>query len=244
MSNFEVKSNFANGVLSIDFSHQKANCLSIELVSSLRKILGSYADNNDVKVLFVKPVESKIYCAGANLEDYKQLATEPLIADYLAQIGLLLADILYFPCTTITKIEGKAVGGGVGLLSSFDYVVSSSSSAVRLSELSLGIAPLVISPFLILKMGIAKFSELSFSGHWKDATWAYQNGLISELVTDVSVDTVITERIQHFTTSGLTPAKELKNNIYQEKSELVQIIKDNSKLNAPFVLNAILTNKI
>lgn len=244
MSNFEAKSSLVDGVLSLEFSHNKANCLSLELVTKLRMELESFVDNKDVKVLFIKPTEGKIYSAGANLEDYIRLATEPLIANYLSQIGLLLAEILYFPCTTVTKIEGKAVGGGVGLLSTFDYVVSSSESSVRLSELSLGIAPLVISPFLVLKMGVAKFSELSFSGQWKDSSWAYQNGLISEIVEGKDIDTVIDERIQHFASSGLTPAKELKESIYPKKSELIKIIKDNSKLNAPFVFNAIRDKKI
>lgn len=244
MNNYELRSNLENGILNIEFSHEKANCLSIELVSALRKVLTNNVGDPSIKVVYIRPISGNVYSAGANLGDYKALASVERIADYLSEIGLLLTDILYFPCTTISKIEGKAVGGGVGLLSAFDYVVSSTSASIRLSELSLGIAPLVISPFLVLKLGNAKFSELSFSGLWKDSLWAYLNGLVSELVESDKLDVVVKERIAHFSSSGLTPAKDLKNRILPKQNDFVEIVKENSRLNAPYVFDAIKNHKL
>ncbi len=244
MVDFVTQSKLENGVLRVEYSHIKANCLSIELVASLRSILAKYEGNSDVQVLYVKPQTEKVYSAGANLGDYRKFSETNAIADYLFQIGSLLVDILYFPCTTITKMQGKAVGGGVGLISAFDYVVGSSTSNIRLSELSLGIAPLVISPLLLLKLGLGKFSELSFSGTWKDSTWAYQNGLFSEVVSDGEIDKIIEERISHFTNSGVTSVKEMKSRTLPLKSDFLIKIKENSVLNAPHVFEAIKNKKI
>jgi enoyl-CoA hydratase/carnithine racemase len=131
------------------------------------------------------------------------------------------------------------VGGGVGLVSAFDYSIGAEDSSYRLSEISLGIAPLVISPFLLLKMSLAKFNELSLSGDWKSAHWAYNAGLLSEVVENKDLDKVLQTRIVSLSASGITPIQCLKDNVLPNKAEFLKRYEGNSMLNAPYVVRAI-----
>jgi methylglutaconyl-CoA hydratase len=244
MSSYSLNHIFKNGVLEIEIFHDKANCLAFDLVKEFRNLLLQYQDHADLRLLYVKSKGDKVYSAGANLADYKAFGTEERIAEYLREIGLLLTDILYYPCATLTSIRGKAVGGGVGLVSAFDYSIGAEDSSYRLSEISLGIAPLVISPFLLLKMSLAKFNELSLSGDWKSAHWAYNAGLLSEVVENKDLDKVLQTRIVSLSASGITPIQCLKDNVLPNKAEFLKRCSENSTLNAPYVVRAIEEGRI
>lgn len=244
MSSFSLNHTFKNGVLEIELFHEKANCLAFDLVKEFRSLLFKFQDYADLRLLYVKSKGDKVHTAGANLADYKALGTEETIAEYLREIGLLLTDILYYPCVTLTSVRGKAVGGGVGLVSAFDYSIGADDSSYRLSEISLGIAPLVISPFLLLKMSLAKFNELSLSGDWKSAKWAYDVGLLTEEVENKDLDKVVEARIASLSASGITPIKCLKDNVLPNKAEFLKRCISNSTLNAPYVVRAIGAGRI
>ena len=64
--------------------------------------------------------------------------------------------------TIVTKVQGKAVGGGVGIIAASDVVIASNAAEIKLSEIQIGIAPLVIAPVIIHKIGIAHFSKTEF----------------------------------------------------------------------------------
>src|SRR5690606_22976946 len=82
----------------------------------------------------------------------------------------------------IGRVQGKAVGGGVGLAAACDYVHASVDAAIRLSEISLGIGPFVIAPALERKMGKAALAELSLCpDQWKNAYWALEKGLYAKV---------------------------------------------------------------
>jgi methylglutaconyl-CoA hydratase len=82
----------------------------------------------------------------------------------------------------VGRVQGKAVGGGVGLISACDYVFATEDASVKLSELSIGIAPLVIAPAVKRKIGADGLAELSLApAEWKNAYWAKEKGLFSKV---------------------------------------------------------------
>ena len=86
-------------------------------------------------------------------------------------------------------MQGKVVGGGVGLVAACDYVVANSKAEIKLSELSIGIGPYVIEPVVSRKIGITAFSQLSLDAHtWKSAEWAFEKGLYTSVCSISSED--------------------------------------------------------
>ena len=86
------------------------------------------------------------------------------------------------PKPIVARVHGKAVGGGVGLIAACDYALALEGASVRLSEISIGIAPLVIAPAVARKTGAAGLAELSLSPtEWKSAYWAQEKGLYARV---------------------------------------------------------------
>jgi methylglutaconyl-CoA hydratase len=82
----------------------------------------------------------------------------------------------------VGRIQGKAVGGGVGLIAACDHVFAVEAASIRLSELSIGLAPLVIAPVVERKIGVGGLAELSLAPtEWKNAYWAKEKGLFSHV---------------------------------------------------------------
>ena len=85
------------------------------------------------------------------------------------------------------RVQGKAVGGGVGLAASCDYVYATEAASVKLSEISIGIAPLVIAPAVERKIGRSGLAELSLNPtEWKNAYWAKEKGLFSKVFDSIT----------------------------------------------------------
>ena len=83
---------------------------------------------------------------------------------------------------TIGRIQGKAVGGGVGLASSVDYCLATQFASVKLSELAVGIGPFVVGPAVTRKIGPSAMSQLAIDAtQFKSAAWAAQHGLYAEV---------------------------------------------------------------
>ena len=82
----------------------------------------------------------------------------------------------------IGRVQGKTVGGGVGIVAACDYVLATKNASVKLSELTIGIGPFVIEPAVKRKIGVSGISELSLdAANWKTANWAKEKGLYANV---------------------------------------------------------------
>jgi methylglutaconyl-CoA hydratase len=85
------------------------------------------------------------------------------------------------PKLIVGRIQGKAVGGGVGIAAACDYVLASQEASIKLSELAIGIGPFVIEPAVSRKIGKTALAELALTAQeWKSAAWAQEKGLYAK----------------------------------------------------------------
>ena len=92
----------------------------------------------------------------------------------------------------IGRIHGKAVGGGVGIIAACDYVLATTESAIKLSEVAIGIGPFVIEPAVNRKIGKSAMTEMTLETEWKSAAWANQKGLFTKVFASTTeLDTEI-----------------------------------------------------
>lgn len=198
----------------ITFAHPSHNSLPSSLLGQLASAILELGTNTQTKALVVQSGGDRTFCAGANLREMAGLQSEQEAQSFFNGFGAVINAIRTCGKLVIGRVQGKAVGGGVGLASAMDYCLATKWSLVRLSELSIGIGPFVIGPAVRRKMGLAAFSELSINcSEWQTAAWAKQKGLYQEVFdTQAHLDDYLArflEKIRDYSPEALSELKRL-----------------------------------
>ncbi len=136
----------------------------------------------EVKVIVLKSDGEKTFCGGASFEELVSIKNKEQGKKFFSGFSSVINSIRTSSKFVIARVQGRAVGGGVGLAAAADYVFASESASVKLSELAIGIGPFVIGPAVERKIGMAAFSHLSINAtSWQSADWAKSNGLYNEV---------------------------------------------------------------
>mgnify|MGYP005833038929 CR=1 len=179
--NGKINLNIKDGIVIITFSHPKSNSLPGELLRSLAKTIEETGNNYAAKVIVLQSEGQKVFCAGASFEELISIKTFEEGKKFFMGFGLVINAMRKCPKIIIGKIQGKAVGGGVGLASAVDYAFAHRSASVKLSEFALGIGPFVVGPAVQRKIGLSAFSQMSIDTDWYDSDWALSKGLFNKV---------------------------------------------------------------
>ncbi|HEY1039037.1 MAG TPA: enoyl-CoA hydratase/isomerase family protein [Bacteroidia bacterium] len=196
MENGHITSKVENGIGYITFFHPQSNSMPGALLRQLAQEVETMGKNNDAKVIVLQSEGDKAFCAGASFDELisiKDLETGTIFFSGFA--GVINA-MRKAPKFVIARVQGKAVGGGVGIASSADYTYAVEAASVKLSELAVGIGPFVVGPAVERKVGKSAFCQLTINAtEWQTAQWAKEKGLYAELFStveemDKSIDTL------------------------------------------------------
>ena len=177
-----VKSEFHNGITTIEFFHPQSNSLPGKMLEELAQEIHAAGNEEDVKVIILRSSGEKAFCAGASFDELKAIQTAEQGFRFFSGFANLINSIRTCPKFIIGRIHAVCVGGGVGLAAACDYAIAIETSDVKLSELAIGIGPFVVGPAIERKIGVAAFSQLAIdSGLWRNAQWAGRKGLFSEV---------------------------------------------------------------
>lgn len=181
-----VKSDIINGVGEVEFFHPKSNSLPSNLLNELAKTIKSLGENDQVKCILLKSGGEKAFCAGASFDELLSIKNKEEGKAFFSGFANVIAAIKNAPKFVVTLLQGKVVGGGVGVVCASDYVIANENASCKLSELSIGIGPFVIGPAVERKIGLAHFNNMSLNPtSWKSASWALDKGMYAEVVNDV-----------------------------------------------------------
>jgi len=173
---------FSGPLAIVEFGHPASNSLNSELLMRLCNELGALGNNPEATVILLQSEGDRAFCAGASFDELLQVATPEQSTEFFSGFARLVNAMRTCPKPIVGRVHGKAVGGGVGLIAACDYVLASEAASIRLSELSIGIAPLVIAPAVERKAGVSGLAALSLSPtEWKSAYWALEHGLFSKV---------------------------------------------------------------
>jgi len=171
-----------NRIATVEFGHPASNSFTLELLNRLRAELDKLSENEEVTLILLKSEGEKAFCAGASFDELMQVSNMEQGEIFFSGFANVINAMRRCKKVIVGRVQGKTVGGGVGLISACDYVFAVEAASIRLSELSIGIAPLVIAPALERKMGIAAVSELSLHPtEWKNAYWGQERGLYAKV---------------------------------------------------------------
>ncbi len=188
--NIELYTNYAV----IEFFHPSHNSLHSGLLSRLSKAIDDMENEEAITCILLKSGGNRTFCAGANFDEMKSISNFEEGEKFFSGFGKVIRSMKESSKIIVGRIQGKAVGGGVGIIAACDMAYATKYASIRLSELSIGIGPFVIEPAVTRKIGISGFSELTLNPHnWKDALWAKNKGLYSEVYesTELLDDAVV-----------------------------------------------------
>lgn len=169
-------------VATVEFGHPAGNSFTAELLNRLVKELDQLSNNDAITVIVLKSEGERAFCGGASFDELLAVSNLDEGKEFFSGFAHVINAMRTCKKVIIGRVQGKTVGGGLGLAAACDYVYASEAAAIRLSELSIGIAPLVIAPAVERKIGTAALSELSLAPtEWKSAYWAQEKGLFSKV---------------------------------------------------------------
>lgn len=167
----------------------KRNALSVELIEVLYDAVSEIETkvaSNEVRVMLLAGA-GKTFCAGMDLrgviDDPKKMAR---MLERLAHVGLKIRRLAI---PTIARVQGGAIGGGCGLMVVPDFAITHPESKVGYPEVSLGVCPAVVAPWLIKKIGAGRARHMLLSGGTISGEEGYNLGLATHLCAEVDLET-------------------------------------------------------
>ncbi len=177
-----VKSETHNGITSIEFFHPQSNSLPGKILEELAQQIHFAGTHEESKVIILKSAGEKAFCAGASFDELLQIKNEAEGLQFFSGFAKVINAMRRCPKFIIARVQGKCVGGGVGLAAAADYAIAVEAADVKLSELAVGIGPFVVGPAVERKIGVSAFSALAIDASmWRNSEWAKKKGLFAEV---------------------------------------------------------------
>jgi methylglutaconyl-CoA hydratase len=176
-----------DGIATISFYHPAQNSLPAALLDELTAKIILAGNNTQTNVVLLKSEGDRTFCAGASFDELLQIKDKQAGAEFFSGFARVINACRKSPKIIIARVQGKAVGGGVGLAAAADYCLATEFASIKLSELAIGIGPFVISPAVIRKIGLPAFSQLTIrAADFQTAQWAKEKGLYNEVYPDIN----------------------------------------------------------
>jgi methylglutaconyl-CoA hydratase len=171
-----------NGVATIEFGHPLSNSLPGKILQKLAATIAEMGKNEEVKLIVIKSAGDRVFCAGASFDELISIQDFSTGKQFFSGFANVINACRKCPKLIIGRVQGKAVGGGVGVASAVDYCFATKYADVKLSELAVGIGPFVVGPVVQRKIGMSAMSELAINAtEWRSAGWARDKGLYTEV---------------------------------------------------------------
>ncbi|MBU2527441.1 MAG: enoyl-CoA hydratase/isomerase family protein [Bacteroidetes bacterium] len=235
-----------NRIAKVVFGHPAANSFPAELLKRLTDALLELGKNPEVSVILLASEGDKAFCAGASFDELKAVKTAEDGLAFFSGFAHLINAMRTCGKIIIGRAQGKAVGGGVGILAACDYVLAAEDAAIKLSELSIGIGPFVIAPAVARKIGTNGLAELTLAAHeWKNAYWAKQKGLYANVFeTHKQLDEEIDRFVVKLASYHPEALSEIKKTLWKNTEHWEELLIENAKISGRLVLSDFTKNAL
>ncbi|NCT93301.1 MAG: enoyl-CoA hydratase/isomerase family protein [Chitinophagaceae bacterium] len=235
-----VKVEREHGIATIEFYHPQRNSLPGKILEALAKDIHSEGLNPETKVIILRSAGDRVFCSGASFDELMAIEDEAAGIRFFNGFAEVINAMRTAPQLIIARIQGKCVGGGVGLAAAADYAIAVEGSDVKLSELAVGIGPFVVGPAVERKIGVSAFSQLAIDASmWRPADWARRKGLFAELHADVAgMDDSISRMSTTLSQSSPEAMREMKKIFWQGTDHWDVLLKDRAKISGRLILSA------
>ncbi len=230
----------------IEFFHPSRNAMPSNVLSKLEETIKDAGTHNDVKVIVLKSGGDRTFCAGASFNELMAIDNEEMGMTFFLGFANVINAMRKCPKLIIGRVQGKTVGGGVGLAAATDYCLATKYASIRLSELSIGIGPFVIEPAVSRKMGKIAMAQMTIDAEtffsWE---FAKDKGLYADVFDtteelDIAVKT-LSEKLASYNPEAL---KEMKKVMWDGTKNWDELLADRAKVSGKLVMSEFTKNAL
>lgn len=236
----------AAGIATIEFGHPMSNSLPGKILQKLADTVTELGNNPEVKVIVLTSGGEKAFCAGASFDELISITDFETGKTFFSGFAKVINACRKAPKFIIGRVQGKAVGGGVGMASAVDYCYASKYADVKLSELAVGIGPFVVGPAVERKIGLSAMSELAINAtEWRSAEWAKAKGLFVDVFDEVAeMDEEISRLASTLANSNPEAMAMLKKVFWEGTEHWDQLLIERAGMSGKLVLSEFTVNAI
>lgn len=246
MDTGKITVNINDGVAYVTFYHPQSNSMPGKLLNELAAEITQLGKNNEAKVIVLKSEGNKSFCAGASFDELISIKDFETGKEFFSGFAKVINAIRLAPKFVIARVQGKAVGGGVGIASAADYTLATAHASVKLSELAVGIGPFVVGPAVERKIGKSAFSSLSINAtEFKTAQWAMEKGLYVDIFENENdLDAAITNLTNQLKKSNPEAMMMLKKIFWEGTENWDTLLIERAGMSGKLVLSDFTVNAI
>jgi methylglutaconyl-CoA hydratase len=241
-----VKQTNKNSVGYIEFFHPAHNSLPGNLLSELARSITNAGEDDSIKVIVLKSGGERTFCAGASFEELVSIDNDETGKEFFSGFANVINAMRKCPKFIIGRIQGKTVGGGVGLASATDYCMATKFASIKLSELNVGIGPFVVGPAVQRKLGLSAMSQIAIDANtFYSAEWAKNKGLFTEVYeTTEALDEAVIAFAENLCTYNQKAMVEMKTMFWRGTEDWDQLLIQRAKISGRLVLSDFTKDKL
>ena len=246
MSKPFVKQTIKNNISFIEFYHPSHNSLPGDILQKLVNLIKNAGDNKDIKVIVLQSGGDRTFCAGASFKELVNISDEDSGKTFFSGFANVINAMRICPKLIIGRIQGKTVGGGVGIIAACDYSLATKYAEIKLSELNIGIGPFVIGPVIERKIGLSSFSKISLNPtRFFAASWAKDNGLYTEVFENISeLDLAVQTFAEELCSFNQEAMNEIKKLFWRGTDHWDALLLEQAKISGRLVLSNFTKDKL
>jgi len=234
-----VKLNIENQVGYIEFFHPEHNSLPSKLLTELVQTIIDVGNNDDIKVIVLKSGGDRTFCAGASFKELININDEETGKVFFSGFANVINAMRKCPKFIIGRIQGKTVGGGVGIASATDYCMATKFASIKLSELNVGIGPFVVGPAIERKIGLSAMSQIAIDANsFYPAEWAIKKGLYTHVYDNTEeLDEAVKSFAESLCNYNPEAMKEMKTMFWKGTEDWDTLLTERAKISGRLVLS-------
>lgn len=240
-----VTCSITDGIATVSFYHPKSNSLPAVLLNDIAGRIASVSKHPACKVVVIRSEGAGTFCAGASFDELKRIDTPEAGKEFFMGFARVVLAMRRCSKPIITRVQGKVVGGGVGIVAASDYVLAVPEAPVRLSEIAIGIGPFVVGPAIERRIGAALFSAMALDADWRDAHWCMAHGLYTRICDNVqALDQVLGTLAHKVATFNPEAITQLKTALWDGTESWDKLLEERAAMSGRLVLSDFTRNAI
>lgn len=241
-----VKLKNKNGVGYIEFFHPAQNSLPGKMLSELTRTITFAGEDDSIKVIVLQSGGDRTFCAGASFNELVAIDDEETGRVFFSGFANVINAMRKCPKFIIGRIQGKTVGGGVGLAAATDYCMATQYAQIKLSELNIGIGPFVVGPAVQRKIGLSGLSQIAIDANtFYTAEWAMQKGLYSQVFDSTeALDEAVMVFAKGLCEYNPKAMKEMKTMFWRGTEDWDQLLEQRARISGRLVLSDFTKEKL
>ena len=217
-----------------------------DILLKLTETIGEAGANEAIHVIVLKSGGDRTFCAGASFNEVMTVTNAEEGKAFFSGFAHVINAMRMCPKPIIGRVQGKTVGGGVGLAAATDYCLANKLATIRLSELSIGIGPFVIEPAVTRKIGLSAMSQMTIDAEtFFSAEWAKSKGLYADVFdTNEELDEAIATLVEKLSTYNPVALKEMKSVFWEGTRHWDVLLLERAEISGALVLSDFTKNTL